>query len=188
MPEAGLLLASDGNFYGCSAGAVFKMTPAGALTTLASLYPLSGSHPQCSLIFGPEGNLYGTTRDGGSNNAGTIFRVTPDGSLTSLFSFNTTNGSAPQAGLALGKDGNFYGTTVQGGANINSGTVFRFSTNGTLATLASFGGTNGANPQRRWHRKGAVATPLLVLEPVFCAHASFADAYHTLCSTAQIQF
>src|SRR5262249_46085471 len=67
--------------------------------------------------------------------------------LTSLFSFNTTNGSAPQGGLALGKDGNFYGTTVAGGAHLNSGTVFRFSTNGTITTLASFGGTNGAFPQ-----------------------------------------
>src|SRR5262249_6572676 len=30
---------------------------------------------------------------------------------------------------------------------VNSGTVFRFSTNGTLTRLTSFGGTNGANPQ-----------------------------------------
>src|SRR5262249_10919240 len=121
--------------------------PGGALTTLASLYSLSGSHPQGVLLFGPDGNFYGTTRDGGSNDFGTIFRITPEGALTSLFSFDGTNGAAPQAGLALGMDSNLYGTTASGGANINSGTVFRFSTNGTITTLVSFGGTNGAFPQ-----------------------------------------
>jgi len=146
-PQSGLLLASNGNFYGCSAGTVFKMTPAGALTTVASLYPLSGSHPQGALFLGPDGDFYGTTSQGGTNNAGTIFRLTANGVLTSLFSFNGTNGAAPKAGLALGMDGNFYGTTASGGTNLNAGTVFRFSTNGTLTTLASFGGMNGANPQ-----------------------------------------
>ena len=105
-----------------------------------------GVHPEAGLTPGPDGNFYGTTRDGGSNNVGTIFRVTPNGVLTSLFSFNNTNGSAPQGALALGPDGNFYGTTSLGGT-LRSGTVFRFSTNGVLTTLASFNGTNGANPQ-----------------------------------------
>jgi len=146
MPQSGLLLASNGNFYGCSAGTVFSMAPSGALTTLASLYPLSGSSPQGGLIIGPDGNFYGTTSEGGSNNAGTIFRLTADGTLTSLFSFNTTNGLGPEAGLAVGKDGNFYGTTAFGGGPASSGTVFRFATNGTLTTLGTFNGTNGAVP------------------------------------------
>jgi len=122
------------------------MTPGGALTTVASFYPTSGSHPQGGLIVGSDGNFYGTTHDGGTDNAGTIFRITADGALTSLSSFNPTNGSAPQAGLALGKDGNFYGTTALGG-DFNAGVVFRFATNGILTRLGSFNGTNGANPQ-----------------------------------------
>src|SRR6516162_9131952 len=85
---------------------------------------LNGVHPQAGLTLGPDGNFYGTTRDGGSNNAGTIFRLSASGVFTSLFAFSTTNGSAPQASLTLGKDGNFYGTTVLGGPN-NFGTVFR---------------------------------------------------------------
>ena len=113
---------------------------------LASLTLPNGVQPQGGLILGPDGNFYGTTRDGGSNNLGTVFRMTPNGVLTSLFAFNGTNGSAPRAGLALGKDGNFYGTTTLGGSSF-FGTVFRFSTNGTLRTLASFDGTNGGNPQ-----------------------------------------
>jgi uncharacterized repeat protein (TIGR03803 family) len=122
------------------------MTPDGTLTTLVSLYPLSGSSPAGGLVIGPDGNFYGTTFDGGSNNAGTIFRLTADGTLTSLFSFNTTNGLGPEAGLAVGKDGNFYGTTAFGGGPASSGTVFRFATNGTLTTLGTFNGTNGAVP------------------------------------------
>jgi len=145
VPQTGLLLASDGNFYGCTPGTVFKMTPGGTVTTLVSLIPFSGVHPQGTLVLGPDGNFYGTTHDGGSNNLGGIFRLNSSGALTPLFSFGNTNGAAPQGGLALGKDGNFYGTTSQGGPNF-AGTVFRFSTNGTLSTLAFLGGTNGGNP------------------------------------------
>jgi uncharacterized repeat protein (TIGR03803 family) len=65
-----------------------------------------------------------------------------------MLAFNGTNGAFPQSTLTLGKDGNFYGTTTSGGSLINSvGTVFRFSTNGTLTTLASFDGNNsGSGP------------------------------------------
>ena len=142
LPTSGLLLASDGNFYGSSQTAIFKVTPGGVLTTLASLTPLDGINPQSALTLGPDGNFYGTTRAGGTNNMGTIFRLSPEGALTGLFSFSGTNGSFPQAGLTLGRDGNFYGTTTSGGGFVSFGTVFRFSTNGLLTTLASFDGTN----------------------------------------------
>jgi uncharacterized repeat protein (TIGR03803 family) len=120
--------------------------PETMISNLVSFGSSNGLHPHGGLLLGPDGNFYGTTRDGGDNNAGTIFRFTADGELTSLFSFNFTNGSAPQAGLTLGKDGNFYGTTSLGGP-FDFGTIFRFSPNGTLTTLASFDGINGANPQ-----------------------------------------
>src|SRR5262249_40585440 len=118
------------------------------ISNLVSFASSSGLHPHGGLLLGPDGNFYGTTRDGGDNNAGTIFKFTADGMLTFLFSFNFTNGSAPQAGLTLGNDGNFYGTTTLGGL-YGFGTIFRFSTNGTLVTLAAFDGINGANPQCR---------------------------------------
>jgi len=145
VPRVGLLLARDGNFYGCTPGAVFKMTPGGTVTMLVSLIPFTGVHPQAALVPGPDGNFYGTTRDGGSNNLGGIFRLNSSGALTPLISFSNTNGAAPLGGLTLGKDGNFYGTTSSGGSNF-SGTVYRFSTNGTLSTLVSLGGTNGGSP------------------------------------------
>ena len=59
---------------------------------------------------------------------------------------------AGQVALTLGNDGNFYGTTSEGGITTSAwiygmGTVFQVTTNGTLATLVSFSGTNGVFPQ-----------------------------------------
>ena len=42
-------------------------------------------------------------------------------------------------------DGNFYGTTLEGGTN-GEGTIFKLTTNGTLTSLFSFSGNNGAIP------------------------------------------
>lgn len=66
--------------------------------------------------------------------------------FTSLFSFAGTNGTSPIAGLTRGSDGNLYGTTRMGGM-FNLGTVFRVTTGGDHALLASFDGTNGAFPK-----------------------------------------
>jgi uncharacterized repeat protein (TIGR03803 family) len=52
------------------------MTPAGALTTLASLNGFNGSYCVGGLVQGSDGNFYGTTPDGGTNNAGTVFKLT----------------------------------------------------------------------------------------------------------------
>jgi uncharacterized repeat protein (TIGR03803 family) len=60
-----------------------------------------------------------------------------NGSFASLLSFNDTNGAQPRAGLSAAPDGSFYGTAATGGTN-GGGTAFRVSTNGALATLASF--------------------------------------------------
>ncbi len=53
-------------------------------------------------------------------------------------------GNPPRA-LIQATDGNFYGTTYGGGAD-GSGTVFKITPSGTLTTLHSFDGTDGANP------------------------------------------
>ena len=73
-------------------------------------------------------------------------------SLTTLVSFNSTNGANPSAALVQDSDGSFYGTTSAGGAYTNLsglgyGTIFKLGTNGTLTTLVSFDGTNGASPE-----------------------------------------
>lgn len=104
-----------------------------------------GAGPSCNLVKGPDGNFYGTTQNGGTNQQGSVFRIATDGALTTLFSFNVANGRNPVSGLTLGNDGNFYGTTYQGGAS-DWGTLFKVTTNGVLTTLVNFTMANGGDP------------------------------------------
>jgi uncharacterized repeat protein (TIGR03803 family) len=124
-----------------------SLVGAQTLQTLCSFNNTNGAYPQAALTLGPDGNFYGTTAQGGSNNDGTVFKVTTNGTLITLVSFNYANGAAPTAALTLGNDGNFYGTTSQGGSYYD-GTVFKVTTNGTLTRLVSFSSydNNGAYP------------------------------------------
>ena len=145
-PNAALVQATDGNFYGTTAnggangiaclpigacGTVFRITPGGKLTTLYSFCAqencADGAVPG-GLVHATDGNFYGITAWGGTNSClianqdwgcGTVFRITATGKLTTLYSFAGTDGESPQ-GLVQATDGNFYGTTAGGGANSNS--------------------------------------------------------------------
>ena len=151
---AGLLLGSDGNFYGATYkggakgnGTIFRITPNGALTTLVAFALTNGAFPLAELVQDPAGMFYGTTAGGGAHTNGTVFRMSAAGALTVLHSFGGgADGSYPSAALLLGSDGNFYGTTAYGGA-YGAGTVFRMTPDGTLTTLVAFNGYAGANPQ-----------------------------------------
>ena len=154
FPLAGLTLGPEGNLYGITAflggmaskGTIFKVTPAGSLTTLHSFQAEEGTGRQARLTLGPDGNLYGTSQDGGIFDLGTVFRITTNGVFTTLVSFNRANGAVPFAELTSGPDGQLYGTTQQGGS-ANVGTVFKVTTNGALTTLASFTSAANGMPQ-----------------------------------------
>ena len=158
-PYAALVQGSDGNFYGTTRlggasnlGTVFKMTPAGVLTTLIEFTgngaSNKGNEPYAALVLASDGNFYGTTRAGGANNLGTVFKMTPLGVLTTLVEFTgngaTNKGRDPLAALVQGTDGNLYGTTQTGGAN-GAGTVFKMTPAGVLTTLVEFTGNGAAN-------------------------------------------
>jgi uncharacterized repeat protein (TIGR03803 family) len=170
FPYAGLVQGTDGNFYGTTTayggqsqgsqwGTVFKISSNGSLTTLHVFSFVDGSHP-LGLIQGTDGNLYGTTYQGGINTAcwdgneracGTVFKITAGGVFTTLYNFcsqsDCTDGALPGAGLAQGVDGNFYGTTYLGGGAISCtggcGTVFKITPGGALTTLYSFCSQSG---------------------------------------------
>jgi uncharacterized repeat protein (TIGR03803 family) len=161
-PEAGLVQAANGDFYGTTSaggalaagghGTIFKITTSGALTTLYRFCAQSGcsdgSGPQAGLVQGTDGNFYGTTSAGGASEHGEVFKVTPGGALTTLYSFCSqvacSDGSVPEAGLVQATDGNFYGTTSTGGTN-RAGTVFEIAPSGTLTTLHSFVSPNAGH-------------------------------------------
>jgi uncharacterized repeat protein (TIGR03803 family) len=152
-PSSPLIQATDGNFYGTTPvgganypgfGAVFKVTPGGALTALHSFDGADGEKSYAALVQGSDGNLYGTTSFGGANAnySGTVFKITLSGLLTTLHSFDGPDGSGAEAGLIQATDGNFYGTTSGFGFN-NLGTVFKISPGGAVTVLHSFDGTDG---------------------------------------------
>jgi uncharacterized repeat protein (TIGR03803 family) len=159
-PYAGLVQGVNNNFYGMtyqggadSAGTIFSVTPAGALTTLVSFTSANAANNSAGLIQGRDGNLYGTTSGDGINSFGTVFKMTLLGSLTTLVTFDGTEGTYPQAALIRDAFGNLYGTTASGGSD-DVGTVFAlnpatgFGDYYTSAILASFGGgTDGSYPE-----------------------------------------
>jgi uncharacterized repeat protein (TIGR03803 family) len=137
----GLMLATDGSFYGVTGfgglyagGTIFKITPSGNLKTVYSFCALTpncqdGNFPTGRLIQAFDGDLYGTTTNGGSNGGGTIFKIIGAGRLMTLHSFCLLcrEGYFPRAGLVQASDGQFYGTTAVGGASNGFGTVFALS-------------------------------------------------------------
>lgn len=163
-PYSGLVMGTDGNFYGTtgfagaySSGIIFKITPSGRVTILYNFCSKAncadGSIPSGALVRGTDGAFYGTTNGGGTNNFGTVFKFTTGGKLTTLHSFNNTDGATPGSALVQGTDGNFYGTTGYGGTTIacggaflGCGTVFQITPTGTLTVLHSFNGNDGNWP------------------------------------------
>jgi uncharacterized repeat protein (TIGR03803 family) len=163
VPTAGLIQATDGNFYGTTPaggaylGTVFRITPEGTLTTLHTFCQTDcadGYNPSAGLIQAIDGNFYGTTEHAGAHGGGTVFKITPAGTLTTLYSFcaqkGCADGSSPSAALIQATDGNFYGTTSAGGSSSNCqggcGTLFEITSTGTLGTLHSFDNTYGRWP------------------------------------------
>ncbi len=155
IPWAGLVLATDGNFYGTTAqggangwGTVFKITPTGTLTTLYSFCAqpncTDGASPNFGLVQATNGNFYGATQAAPVfGNSGTVFEITPTGTLTTLHTFDGTTDGASPGTLVQATDGNLYGTTGGG-----YGTVFKITPQYpyTLTTLHTFDITDGSGP------------------------------------------
>src|SRR4051794_6163332 len=128
-PLATVIQASDGNFYGTTnqggtgtlcttgpggCGTVFKMTADGTMTILHSFAGgADGEGPTASLLEGHDGNLYGTTLNGGnagcSGTCGVVFRITKAGAYALVHSFVTAEIGGPHAALIQASDGNLYG-------------------------------------------------------------------------------
>ncbi len=149
VPESGLTLGTDGNFYGTTEqsindyGEVFAITPSGSLTPLHTFANGNdGGAPLAPPIQGTDGNFYGTTTSGGANGRGTVYKITPAGKLTTLYSFDYTHGADAWAPLVQGTDGNFYGVAHEGGTD-GQGVVYKITPRGKLALLNSLSGISG---------------------------------------------
>jgi uncharacterized repeat protein (TIGR03803 family) len=112
-PYAGLLLGSDGNFYGTTrfggsspecnpnstCGTIFQITPAGALTTLSSFANLQNQQPVGTLVQDSAGNLYGVTTD--PYFPGAVFQATMGGGLNAQFLTFPCPGGQPGGALMV---------------------------------------------------------------------------------------
>ena len=172
-PEAGLIADSKGNLYGTTAeggasnaGAVFElMRPAiaGGAWSETVLHAFTGGSdgrfPLATLIADSEGNLYGTTAEGGASNAGTVFELMrpaiAGGAWSETVRHAFTGGSDgffPEGSLIADSKGTLFGTTIDGGAS-NVGTIFLLTPPANAfevwreAVLYAFtGGSNGGLP------------------------------------------
>jgi uncharacterized repeat protein (TIGR03803 family) len=150
-----LAMDSNRNLYGTTyaggtfnQGTVFKLDA--ATRTEEILYSFGGGEdgalPYSGLLLDADGNLYGTTSNGGGAGAGTIFKLSPTGKETLLYKFlGGTDGIFPLGSLLRDASGDFYGTTTYGGAN-ESGTVYRLTGGGQETLLHSFDWAEGMNP------------------------------------------
>jgi uncharacterized repeat protein (TIGR03803 family) len=165
-PGGGLIADLAGNLYGTTGtggaaggGVVFELTPAGDESVLYSFhngFPDDGYSPGGPLTMDEQGNLYGTTEQGGAHSLhvargdGIAYKVSPDGTETILYNFGaySTDGIQPYSGMVLDANGNLYGTTYIGGV-YTAGTIFRLTPGGMETVLHNFANddTDGGWPR-----------------------------------------
>jgi uncharacterized repeat protein (TIGR03803 family) len=160
-PDA-VILDAKGNLYGTAGfggdlscgqsvgcGTVFKLSKTGMFAVLYTFTGgADGANPNSGVILDRQGNLYGTTYDGGrsacNSGCGTVFKLSARGRQAILYSFQgPPDGLGPEGGVARDADGSFYGTTYRGGYvscadNEQCGTVFEVSKTGKESVLYRF--------------------------------------------------
>jgi uncharacterized repeat protein (TIGR03803 family) len=158
-PEAALIRDEAGNFYGTTSaggvyglGTVFELDTSGhesVLYSFAGSFNSDGQGPDTALLRSPNGDLYGTTFQGG-NGIGTVFKVDTSGHETILHAFGSVpnDGAYPESPLAFDSQGNIYGTTIQGGTvGLPGGILFQISAEGSYSVVYDFGGkADGSAP------------------------------------------
>lgn len=131
-----------GNLYGVTAsggaydrGTVYRVAPDGTKTILHSFAGgrADGASPIGNLLLGKAGQVYGTTRDGGTANCGTVFEIDIRGEERILHAFSPSEGLHTMGVLHADEFGNLYGATT--GAHE---ALYRLAPDGTLTILLQF--------------------------------------------------
>ena len=180
-PKAGLVLDRAGSLYGTTVqggstgcggggcGTIFKLTRMKGGWKETIVWRFKGSHdgafPVAGLVMDSNGQLFGTTINGGSascnyggwKGCGTVYRLahSQNGWKEKVLHrfVGGKDGMAPKSTLTVDSSGNLFGTTYLGGTGCNDGgcgTVFELSPTGggwTETILYSFAlGSDGYLP------------------------------------------
>ena len=173
VPKARVIVGPNGTLYGTALGGnpgygvVFNLKPSAAACRSAlcpwtetvlhnfTRNPVDGIDPGSGDVVFYQGNLYGTTIQGGSDGLGAVYELTPSGTESVLWSFTggQQDGSYPWSGVIFDGSGNLYGTTTEGGDPAcvgGCGTVYKMTPSGSGWTEKPIyyftGGSDGAYP------------------------------------------
>lgn len=144
-PAAGLIRDAAGNLYGATnsggtshIGTVYRIAKDGTYTILHDFSPADdGLEPWGGLARDAQGNLYGTTLEGGTTGSGTVFKLAPDGTYATLHSFDAHDGADPLSRPVLDRRGGVIVSASSGGI-VGCGTVIEVHKDGTSKILHSF--------------------------------------------------
>ena len=155
IPLGGMAIDATGTIYGVThgelgtVGTVFRVKPHNGSWIFETLYTFSGGadgSTPATVVFGPDGALYGSTQSGGQGEGGVIFRLRPPPTPckavlcpwteTVLYSFvpDGVDASTPAGQLTFDASGAIYGTTLSGGGDPSCdggcGAVFKLTPSG----------------------------------------------------------
>jgi uncharacterized repeat protein (TIGR03803 family) len=155
-PYGGIVLDARGNLFGTTAfggaydyGNVWEIVKGShTATTVTTFNDTNGAHPYAGLTIDAQGNLYGTTADGGpdgAHNQGTVFEVVKgSNTITTLAAFQAIPGGAnPRGPMTIDARGNLYGTTISEAVNVPPTAFEIVKGSHTITNLATFQGTPG---------------------------------------------
>jgi len=168
----GLVVDKSGNLYGSTFrggqygnGTVYELSQSAGVWTETILYSFTGGTdgyaPQGPITMDAQGNLYGTTYEGGTSYAGVVYKLTrnADGTWTQSVLYNFTGGADggfPSNGVAFDPAGNIYGTAPNGGSSscvLGCGVVFKLTPSSggswTYKTIYSLQATGGSQPSNQ---------------------------------------
>jgi uncharacterized repeat protein (TIGR03803 family) len=85
-PHAGVIMDAAGNLFGTTSsggangyGTIFRISRAGAFSTLYSFQFATGGSPEAGLVADANGNLYGTTIFGPTGTTGVVYKLSDSG-------------------------------------------------------------------------------------------------------------
>jgi virginiamycin B lyase len=199
-PDGALWFANNGKSNApCNTGSIGRMTTAGVLTALYSLSTTSANCPSSgigngdditnphNIVVGPDGNIWFTDNQGGTNDTGNVGEITTSGTITM---FNDPTINSPH-GITVGPDGALWFV------NSNGNSIGRITTSGTITNYPDPAGTTFINHPKGitvasdgalWFTNysddtnactatnpcgiGRITTAGAITEPVLCANGS----------------